>query len=285
METKNKKSDPCKSAVIVVHQDNLKILKEKGEKFSASLPGQVLKKDDRISFNGILMIVTDLKPSPSAKIHTDTTVTIKSTKEAIILRCIQCGSVSKKTMKFCNQCGNSLPVVILDSSHAGDSYPQQKKSRSAENTMDPMVPVPQKYKKNLNVEFKKLKVWVPVFVMIALALLIVWKVWWTNGHSSGQIEDPVKKSDSIPVIKDMKTKENRDMIFRVVRVSYDDVLNVREYPDPKSRIIAKIPPDYREVKWLGDKVSVKGRKQYFDWYKINYKGHIGWVNSYFLEKK
>jgi len=125
-------------------------------------------------------------------------------------------------MKFCNQCGNSLPVVILDSSHAGDSYPKQKKSRSAENTMDPMVPVPQK--------FKKLKVWIPVFVMIALALLIVWKVWWTNGHSSRQIKDPVKKSGSIPAIEDMKTQENRDMIFRVVRVSYDDVLKCKRIP-------------------------------------------------------
>ncbi len=67
--------------------------------------------------------------------------------------------------------------------------------------------------------------------------------------------------------------------FNVVDVTYNDVLNMRESPNPKARIVGKIPPDSRCITYLGqDRFQLTNR-----WIKVRYRDSTGWVNAHYLK--
>jgi uncharacterized protein YgiM (DUF1202 family) len=61
--------------------------------------------------------------------------------------------------------------------------------------------------------------------------------------------------------------------YAVRGVAYNDVLNIRRWPSPESRIVGVIPPKGNGVtliRWKGD------------WGLINYDDEEGWVNMRYL---
>ncbi len=64
----------------------------------------------------------------------------------------------------------------------------------------------------------------------------------------------------------------------VVGVASWDVLNIRKWPAPRSRIVGSVDPGARV--WV-ERCIVKPRAT--DWCKISWRGQYGWVNSKFLD--
>lgn len=67
---------------------------------------------------------------------------------------------------------------------------------------------------------------------------------------------------------------------KVVNVENWDVLNIRKYPNPRSKKMAKIPSRQACIYTYCDTAYYK-RSQ---WVKVNYHGVKGWVNSYYLRQ-
>lgn len=65
--------------------------------------------------------------------------------------------------------------------------------------------------------------------------------------------------------------------YKVVGVSYDDVLNVRSGPSVRYRIVGAIPPDTACVVRTGPRRG--------NWVKISYADAKGWVNGRYLKWK
>jgi hypothetical protein len=82
--------------------------------------------------------------------------------------------------------------------------------------------------------------------------------------------------------------------FRVIRVAPDDVLNIRDAPSARARIIGTIPPDGNGIRNLG----CKGGLAFDDWMRasdaereagarrrwcrVDYRGVEGWSAGYYL---
>ena len=62
--------------------------------------------------------------------------------------------------------------------------------------------------------------------------------------------------------------------MRVVNVAPNDVLNIREYPSGKSRIIGIIPPTGRGIEYIGEPVGI--------WVLVRFDNTEGWVGNRFL---
>lgn len=63
--------------------------------------------------------------------------------------------------------------------------------------------------------------------------------------------------------------------YRVHGVAYNDVLNIRKWPSPRSRIIGYIPPHGEEV----ELIRTKGR-----WGLIEFGGQRGWSHMGYLRE-
>jgi len=68
--------------------------------------------------------------------------------------------------------------------------------------------------------------------------------------------------------------------YNVVHVRSNDVLNIREKPNHRSRKVAQIPHDGRCILYLNKSIKEKSRT----WFKIQYNEIEGWVSSRFLTK-
>ncbi|MBX2806915.1 MAG: SH3 domain-containing protein [Hyphomicrobiales bacterium] len=66
-----------------------------------------------------------------------------------------------------------------------------------------------------------------------------------------------------------------DCTYRVKGVAYNDVLNIRAWPSPRSRIVGHIPPN-------GDDVALIRRKG--RWGLIEYNGVEGWSHMGYLRE-
>lgn len=64
----------------------------------------------------------------------------------------------------------------------------------------------------------------------------------------------------------------------VIGVSYDDVLNLRRLPGTAFEVIDGIPPDYRDLRALG---NTRDLGTSF-WIQVDYGGAIGWVHMSFV---
>lgn len=73
--------------------------------------------------------------------------------------------------------------------------------------------------------------------------------------------------------------------FRVVGVRADDTLVIRAGPDPRAARVGEIPANGTGVLWSGGVATYQGRTKSSDWYKIEYRGTVGWVNRLFLERE
>lgn len=73
-----------------------------------------------------------------------------------------------------------------------------------------------------------------------------------------------------------KAQEILPALFDVVDVASDDVLNVREEPDPASPVIGTIPPDGRGIEIV--RLDEGG-----GWGRVNTGERAGWVSMRFLE--
>lgn len=65
-------------------------------------------------------------------------------------------------------------------------------------------------------------------------------------------------------------------VYRVVGVRMNDVLNIREFPNPQARILEVIPPDARGI-------TVTERRG--DWVFVQFNRVEGWAHGRFLEEE
>jgi hypothetical protein len=65
------------------------------------------------------------------------------------------------------------------------------------------------------------------------------------------------------------------LTYRVVGVPFDDVLNMRERPNPRSFPVGEIPFDATGIRGLGCNEDNT-------WCRVRYGGHEGWVNARFI---
>ncbi len=68
---------------------------------------------------------------------------------------------------------------------------------------------------------------------------------------------------------------DEECTYRVHRVAYNDVLNIRKWPSPKSRIVGYIPPNGEGI----EVIRRKGR-----WGLIEYEGVEGWSHMGYLRR-
>ncbi len=72
-----------------------------------------------------------------------------------------------------------------------------------------------------------------------------------------------------------KAYEDEGCPYRVSGVAYNDVLNIRLWPSPRSRIVGFIPPN-------GEDVQLIRRKG--NWGLIYYNGGEGWSHMRYLRR-
>jgi hypothetical protein len=84
--------------------------------------------------------------------------------------------------------------------------------------------------------------------------------------------------------------------WQVTGVEKDDVLNIREEPDPHSRKVGEIPPDgtcianlgcvggltFEEFTTLSEEEKKKIERERPRWCKVDYEGMVGWVAGRYL---
>lgn len=74
--------------------------------------------------------------------------------------------------------------------------------------------------------------------------------------------------------EDYAEEEQEDCLYSVTGVSYNDVLNIRAWPSPKSRIVGYMPPNAEGV----EVARTKG-----NWGLVTYDGIEGWSYMGYLE--
>lgn len=67
--------------------------------------------------------------------------------------------------------------------------------------------------------------------------------------------------------------------WRVTGVAPDDVLNIRETPDPNAPILGRIPPDARGIRGFGCEDAGPGGQE---WCRVKYGDAVGWVRGRYL---
>jgi hypothetical protein len=73
----------------------------------------------------------------------------------------------------------------------------------------------------------------------------------------------------------------KNILYRVIHVSSNDVLNIRAGAGATYEVIGSIPPDGQDIEILGDGVQASNAT----WVPILYNGITGWVNIYYLTKQ
>jgi hypothetical protein len=81
-------------------------------------------------------------------------------------------------------------------------------------------------------------------------------------------------SPSIAVAQQGKTTPE----YQVVGIAPDDVLNLRQDPDPTSRVISRIAPNSVGIRGTGRKATVRNGT----WLEITSIGKTGWVNARYI---
>ena len=108
-----KQFSPCLKVSLTLNSSDVAKLKELGADFSSKLSGIALNLRDRIAFQGILIVVTQMEPQVPAVVSSDTNVQIRGTEDAVILNCPNCGTIQKEIRQTCSDCSTGLPVKIL----------------------------------------------------------------------------------------------------------------------------------------------------------------------------
>jgi hypothetical protein len=86
--------------------------------------------------------------------------------------------------------------------------------------------------------------------------------------------------------------------WQVAGVAKDDVLNIREQPDPDSKKVGQIPPDgtciknlgcvggltFEEFTTLSDEEKKRIEHERPRWCKVEYRGTTGWVAGRYVEE-
>ncbi len=82
--------------------------------------------------------------------------------------------------------------------------------------------------------------------------------------------------------------------FRVIRVAPDDVLNIREEPHARARIVGTIPPDGNGIRnlgcegglaiddWMSASEAERAASARRRWCRIEYRGIEGWSAGFYL---
>ena len=73
----------------------------------------------------------------------------------------------------------------------------------------------------------------------------------------------------------------QSLLYRIINISEDDVLNLRASPGTNQPIVTEIPPNGRDIQITGSTVNADGAV----WVPIKYMEHRGWVNRDFLIKQ
>lgn len=106
----------------------------------------------------------------------------------------------------------------------------------------------------------------------ALACRASWKALRRQGRAVA-----VVTCLSLPLHPALATTEYMlPSLFDVAGVAADDVLNIREAPSARARIVAELPPDARNIEVVGYDASGK-------WARINAGEKTGWVALRFLQ--
>ena len=71
------------------------------------------------------------------------------------------------------------------------------------------------------------------------------------------------------------------LLYRIMNIAEDDVLNIRAAPGAKQPITGEIPSDGTDIQITGSMVDTDGTA----WAPIKYMETSGWVNSSFLIKQ
>jgi len=66
--------------------------------------------------------------------------------------------------------------------------------------------------------------------------------------------------------------------YKVVDVPNWDVLNIRKYPNHRSKKVGQIPPNERCVLVIGEEYAGNDAL----WFQVSYDGTTGWVNSFYM---
>jgi len=102
---------------------------------------------------------------------------------------------------------------------------------------------------------------------------------------SGYVEEKDKR---VKIVVDAKKRtysyseeplEYKIGLYRVVNVKKDDTLNLREKPNNKSRILAKLKPNSTNIKVFNSYDFIEDK-----WAKVNVDGKIGWVYAKYIEQ-
>jgi hypothetical protein len=109
----------------------------------------------------------------------------------------------------------------------------------------------------------------------------------TNRRDRDRFRDANERRESAQVLPKRPGQPKPDQtqltqeqttLYRVIRVTSDDVLNMRIGPGVNSSILARIPFDAVDIAFSGERVEVNG----VGWYRVDWNGYSGWVSSYYL---
>lgn len=97
-----------------------------------------------------------------------------------------------------------------------------------------------------------------------------------TGYARRHFLARVKKSAPHAAPLEERQAAISDVLLRVVRVPYDDTLNVRQFPSMDSPVVGELPADARRIVLRGDCQD--------DWCPIEYGQVVGWAGRYYLTR-
>jgi len=97
--------------------------------------------------------------------------------------------------------------------------------------------------------------------------------------AQGTAPEPVAVAQ-LPVSHAVATVPASSGVFRVVGVAENDVLNVRQEPDPSSKKVFSYAPRQQNIAGTGQRVEKAGTP----WVEVKLATGTGWVNRFFLSE-
>lgn len=100
----------------------------------------------------------------------------------------------------------------------------------------------------------------------------------SGNEVSGYTHD---KAQPVEILPDTATWSPEIILYSVIHVSSNDVLNIRAGAGVNYEVVGNIPYNGRDIQIVGDGVQANNAT----WVPILYNGITGWVNSYYLTQQ
>lgn len=104
---------PGKKVQLEIYSGDAGGLRERGQAFFEALQGQVVKPDDQVIFENLMLSVKGTKPKGPVQVGRQTAIKMSISKAPLSLDCPKCGHSHNEPQSNCTQCGTGMGLISL----------------------------------------------------------------------------------------------------------------------------------------------------------------------------